>query len=1532
MKLTLIQHSCYHELYLPKKMSGQFFVNYTTARGQNEPILAVVASENGWVAHAGKNATLFYENRKVLGDKEKNYAVLDYGNFIVRCSHTMEDCHLIVSDDTEPMLVFHRYAVNGKIKIGSDKNCDIVLDSKLAEPVAAIITFSDKKTTLESGSNCFVNNIPFRSGELSPSDMVYLYGFRFIIGRSIIAMDSGPKLKVKLSASINVLAPFYKENSLVEQSFDDYDRENFFYVSPRFTVNENYPEIELLPPPQGAKAGDSPVALSLGPAFTMGIASASTAGITLVSGLQQGKEFTEMLPTLIMSTSMVMSSMLWPVINRLYSKVRNTNKEKNRKKVYLQYLDKKETEIKELLERQHNELVLANPTVSQLVERANNRLASLWERRLCDADFLRFYAGTGRVDAAFNLKKNKESIQVEYDSLLECMEKLLNKKYYIDDAPIILSLKENSVTGIVGNRAKVVDYTRNIILQLTTLCSYSELKVVLICNREEERQWSYIRWLPHSWNNQKNFRYIACDTSELKAVSCELEKSLSIHEGNESLPEVHYVVICADQELCSKTNLISNIIQRKNSNVSILALYNETRNLPNECSLIIQLCREEYAEQKTGDASRSLCLKSRSSAQEMYIRPVNFDEVDFAQQAVGLANVKLGNIEGGYKLPDMLTFAEMYKFRNVNELNCLTRWKESNPVLSLAAPLGVDSHGSLMMLDLHQNAHGPHGLIAGTTGSGKSEFIMTLILSLAVNFSPKELAFLLIDYKGGALSKAFTKLPHLAGTITNLDGASLTRSLISIRSECTRRQTLFNQTSTALETTVNDIYKYQRLYREGKVSEPLQHLFVIADEFAELKDQCPDFLDELNSAARIGRSLGIHLILATQKPSGVVTGQIWSNSRFRVCLKVQEASDSKDMIMSPDAAYITQTGRYYLQVGYNEVYELGQSAWAGAIYKPEEGLESRIDDSVQMIDNNGTLLKQATNEIRKQILQQQLTTSAKQLDEKEKKQYSQMETVVNYLNDLCEAENIHSARLWLDPIPATIYAEKLVEKYGYMTDEDKITAVIGEYDIPQQQSQKLLTLSLMDGNTIVYGSSGYGKTTFLVAYIYDVLNRYTAQRATFYILDFASETLKAFEKYNAVGAFITSSEPEKVETFFNFLLKEINRRKAKLASEGVDFSQYFKEHDDLPAMNIIIANYGSFREAFEKEQYDSLVEVLSRDASKYGVYFLLTSVSTTGLRMKIMENFGNVFTLNLNDASYSNVLPKAKKMIPTDCKGRGLCSKDEVYEFQTCYITERTDIFAFINEQAGVINERSACRAMRIVNLPDVVTVDYVKKFITDDNNVVVGIDKLNMQPVYLNLNRFMNVFTAEGSYDLTDIAGALIKLIEDDYHLYVFDISGSLKTKSEDYYTAGEIHDGLKKLAKLMANRSKDNYVPDGKPVICILSEFANIIREDNADVEGEDEQRSILSLLLLYADLGVNFVIFGDYFSFSSYTSAEWFEKFPRDTYFWLGGGINNDSYLFSHSDMPEVSGSERKCSGFSYVNGLGKSVKFISLGKED
>ena len=257
------------------------------------------------------------------------------------------------------------------------------------------------------------------------------------------------------------------------------------------------------------------------------------------------------------------------------------------------------------------------------------------------------------------------------------------------------------------------------------------------------------------------------------------------------------------------------------------------------------------------------------------------------------------------------------------------------------------------------------------------------------------------------MANLFKDLPHLVGTITNLDKAQSMRALESINAELKKRQRLF------AKYNVNHINAYQKLFKEGKAEEPMPHLFMISDEFAELKSEQPDFMDELISTARIGRSLGVHLILATQKPAGVVNDQIWSNSNFKISLKVSDREDSMEVLKTPDAANITLPGRAYLEVGNNEMYELFQSAYSGADYCPDEDNSSE-SFLIKKIDKLG----------QQHVISQDLSG----LDETGhvEKVPTQLEAVVNKVHDLFEESGAKPlAQPWLPSLRSWISINEL---------------------------------------------------------------------------------------------------------------------------------------------------------------------------------------------------------------------------------------------------------------------------------------------------------------------------------------------------------------------------------------------------------------------------------------------------------------------------------------------------------------------------
>lgn len=426
-----------------------------------------------------------------------------------------------------------------------------------------------------------------------------------------------------------------------------------------------------------------------------------------------------------------------------------------------------------------------------------------------------------------------------------------------------------------------------------------------------------------------------------------------------------------------------------------------------------------------------------------------------------LSNFKVRENASNAAIPDMLTFLDMYKTSRVEDLDMYHKWLENRTYESMRSLIGQKAGEQPVYLDIHEKYHGHHGLVAGTTGSGKSETLQTYILSLVLNYHPHEVAFILIDYKGGGMAQSFIGLPHLAGVITNLGGNQTTRALLSINAEIKRRQRTFN------EYKIKHIDAYIELYRNGEAEEPMPHLLIIADEFAELKKEQPDFVRALVSAARVGRSLGINLILATQKPSGVVDDEIWSNTRFRICLRVADKQDSNEMLKRTDAAYITGTGRGFLQVGNDEIFDEFQSGWSGAPYTPEVPFNDDSKAKAVIIGLTG---------------KPEAVKKKKKKKGDNVKKFTQLDAMVQYAANLAEENHIKPLRqIWLPPLPGIFYLDDLELTW----DEKQIKLPVGLADDPQNQRQFPVYLDFIrDGHLLICGSAGSGKTSLVQTILY----------------------------------------------------------------------------------------------------------------------------------------------------------------------------------------------------------------------------------------------------------------------------------------------------------------------------------------------------------------------------------------------------------------------------------------------------------------
>lgn len=1402
--LYVLSGENFKEYQLPDFAEG--IVNVDISPGTSEDsslyFLPIYAGNGSWTLHEMDDLNITVNGKKIY---EKQ---LDVGDVIrVRADDEKAEAVIYVEEAETPRISLDKYVIDGfsPISIGCyDKNTIVYNGINISDTHAVIEFISGKAEVKARHENypVFVNGKIIQSKVLSYGDAISIMSLKIVYLGEILAINR-PRGLEKCNLPQYVKVEDGKEVS------SNKERENlhnkvYFQRSPRIIKKLDIAQVEIDSPPPPNTAKEQPLLMTMGPSLAMGTAMLVSTMFTINSYKNSPHM---VIPGIVTTASMLLGTVLWPVLSRSYQKRMRAKEEKKRVKRYRQYMQKVYSKIEERNERNRKILSGTYPEPTVLINRAINKDRRLWERIPSNKDFLDIRLGVGTRPSLINVSIPRERFTMEDDPLMDELNEINKDFIMLSDIPITISLLSNNMLGVIGEKKATTDLIMSMVVQIASLHSYDEVKIVCVFNKNEAPNWEWTKRLPHVWGPEKAIRFIASSRDEARDVFHFLNEVLgdreekskeSFNEAKMELP--HFVVFIADPELAENEPVMRYLT---NSTVSLgvttVFAYEKLSMLPKECNSFVQCSENECTLYHRDNPEDGMI--------EFKIDPINRNDLNLFSYS--LAGLKVKELASAMSLPSMLTFLEMYKVGRIEHLEIKRRWRENLAYRSLEAPLGIKAGDTPFFLNIHEKYHGPHGLIAGMTGSGKSEFIQSLILSMAINYHPYDVSFILIDYKGGGMANCFIGLPHVAGTITNLGGSQIRRSLVSLQSELKRRQRIF------AEYGVNHIDKYQQMYSERKAKEPLPHLVIISDEFAELKSQQPEFMNELVSTARIGRSLGVHLILATQKPSGVVDDQIWSNTRFRICLKVLDKADSNEMLKRPEAAYITQAGRCYVQVGNDEIFELVQSGWSGAPYVPTDKIENDEDKQVMLIDNSGRAIK---------------TVSTK--TENVKSSSTQLSAIVNYISDMAERENIKPLKLWLEPLGSVVFYDDIVHEDGGWDGEGWkpinhwMRPTIGIYDDPKNQLQDSLTVNMgEDGHLLLFGAPGTGKTTFLQTLIYSLVKSYSPEMVNLYLLDFGGRTMGYYGELPHTGGVIFSDDGDKLDKLFRMLAKELENRKRKFAEYGVgNLQSYMQISGEIePAMVVIIDNYSAFNELYP--DYEATIVTLSREGGNYGIYLVITASSTNVVKYRVSQNFKLMYTLQLNDKyEYASVVGKTDGLEPEAVKGRGLAKIDVPLEFQTA-LAGSTE-----NEAERVTQLRELFRDMKqkwtgrkakpIPFVPEELTVDLLlendeAKMLLKQELIPVGYDLQEAEILSIDIGKYF-VYSILG-YDQTgktNMLKALLRLIKSNYDwkVYVVDSGESdlkkacLKYNADDYICDAESFDNfINLLVKEMQARHRD-------------------------------------------------------------------------------------------------------------------------------
>lgn len=1240
-----------------------------------------------------------------------------------------------------------------------------------------------------------------------------------------------------------------------------------FSRNTRIKTVVNDEKIEILDPPAKPQKPKNNIFMKLLPSFGMLIA----AGVMAFFGGMM----------IIMSAISGIMSIFTAIMS-----IRESNKDykessAERIEKYNAYVSKKRAEVQAYRNQEHNEL--DELYIPQEVEKS--RFASfssdLFDRSPEDEDFLCVRLGSGDVESKREISyKKQEKLEVE-DELQQIPEQMCDEFKNVHDAPIVCDFKEISALGIVGAPEFRYEFLKNIVIDIVARQYFSDVKLVFVADSEHKSQIKWLRLLPHVYNDDIKVRNIVCDDESKNLIFEYLYKELTIRDQNKTHED--NIVIFFYDEYGFKSHPISKFVDKaKDLGVTFVFFGDSAADIPQGCGYIVAIA--------DGQNATLINAQNKGQSSPFVYQTISNKQAEDIVKLLAPVYTEEISLEG--TLTKNITLFELLNIIAVDDIDLKSRWAGSQVTKSMAAPLGVSKTG-VVSLDLHDKAHGPHGLVAGTTGSGKSEILQTYILAMSTLYHPYEVAFVIIDFKGGGMVNQFKDLPHLLGAITNIDGKEINRSLKSIKAELQKRQRLF------AEVDVNHIDKYIGKFKAGEAKTPLPHLIIIVDEFAELKAEQPEFMKELISAARIGRSLGVHLILATQKPSGQVNEQIWSNSRFKLCLKVQSQEDSNEVIKSPLAAEIKEPGRAYLQVGNNEIFELFQSAYSGASEKVDD---SKVKEfAIYSLTDSGRRIP-----VYVQKKQQTGEGSSTQLD-----------AIVRYISSYCKEEKMQK----LPDICLPSISDRIAFPDASHLDHTStnIVAEIGVYDDPDNQYQGQYTIDLTNQNIMIIGSSQSGKTNVLQNIIRSVSTKYTPKEVSIYIIDFASMVLKTYEKLNHVGGVVTSSEDEKLKNLIKLLKTEIESRKEKLLSVGVSSFAAYKEagRDDLPQIILIVDNLTALKELYFQDD-DELLN-LCREGLSVGISIVIANAQTAGIGYKYLSNFSCRIAMFCNDSGeYSALFDHCSERIE-DIHGRCIVEIDKVHLDCQTYLAfegeKEIDRVEAIKEYIANTNARNAKMFANIIPvIPDTLTLDFVANtfapYMQEKHTIAVGLDYDSVSPYILDLSA-LGVLAISGREGTGK--NNIVK--------YMTCLLDQVHPETSEVY----IVDGVGR--KLSALKDKSNVVsydilPD-KGIEIIKSIELELQKRYSALAEGDDSilENSKLILLVFNSTDAVE-AISNDPAALSAYKNIT--GKYKNMNVCILLGGFENANVPYS---APEIIKKARDAKHFLFFDDL-SNMKIIDM----
>ncbi|MFJ1560495.1 type VII secretion protein EccCa [Streptomyces mirabilis] len=1001
-------------------------------------------------------------------------------------------------------------------------------------------------------------------------------------------------------------------------------------------------EVVLQPPPELPRGHQESVLMQLLPTLGM--------GGSVVFFFTNGQPFMKIMGMVMIASTVAMSIAMVVRFRR-----GSQGQLADLRRDYLSYLSQTRRTALDTGKAQRDAQYYLHPSPEQLWALVAEG-SRVWERRPGDEDFAQVRIGLGPQSLATPLVSPETGPVDQLEPLTAgAMQRFVATHGVLDALPMAVSLRAFYHVTVSGDPQSVRASARALAGSLASLHSPEDLVIVVAAGRAELSHWEWAKWLPHvqlsdAVDGAGSRRLIGSDSRELEQLlATRLTGRPRFHPNAAPLPDEPHIVVVLDGLSLPPDSVLAT--PEGLQGVTVLEVVpEELSGARGDLSIVVQ--------------PHALHLESgHGIVYEGTPDALSYESAEALARQLAPLRMASGGDDDEPLLAN-LEFTDLLNLGDAASVDTKRTWRARSLAERLRVPIGVGEDGRPVMLDLKEAAQegmGPHGLCVGATGSGKSELLRTLVLGLAVTHSSETLNFVLADFKGGATFAGMAQMPHVAAVITNLadDLTLVDRMGDSIRGELNRRQEMLRDAG-----NYANIHDYEKARAAGAPLQPIPSLVLVIDEFSELLTAKPDFIEMFVQIGRIGRSLGVHLLLASQRlEEGRLRG-LETYLSYRIGLRTFSAAESRAALGVPDAYELPNVpGSGFLKFGTDEMVRF-KAAYVSGVYRT--GPTRSALGGALPVDRRPVLFTAAEVPVRYAAVPQQREETPETDD-------ALADTVLDVIVRRLEAQGPAAHQVWLPPLDsppsldgllpglAAVQGRGLTQP-GY-EGAGRLVVPVGLVDKPYEQRRDPLWVDFSGaaGHMQIVGGPQSGKSTLLRSLIASFALTHTPHEVQFYGLDFGGGGMSAVAGLPHVGGVASRLDPEKVRRTVAEVYGVMTRREEYFRSSGISSIAEFRTKrargqislTDQPWGDVflVIDGWGNFRADYEA--VESIVLDIAARGLGYGIHLVLTASRSMEVRANLKDHLMNRLELRLGDTMDSELDRKVAVNVPTGVPGRG---------------------------------------------------------------------------------------------------------------------------------------------------------------------------------------------------------------------------------------------------------------------------------------